>query len=149
MIVKNKITGEEDEIRAKYLIGADGNQSSVREKLKIERKGKGKLQVIQSVLFKAERLDDFLKSGFGQFMIEREDFHAFLTTYGESRWALMFYDDIERSDEMVKQQIIEATGIDDLEFDLPRNTEDIFHAKLCASSIPVLAPYPPRFGGSV
>ena len=57
--------GEPYEIRADYLIAADGHRSGVREALGITRSGRGYLHTSRSVLFRAP-LDEYLKDGIGQ-----------------------------------------------------------------------------------
>ena len=66
------------EIRADYLVAADGHRSPVREQLGITRTGRGYLHTSRSVLFRAP-LEEYLQDGIGQFVI---DDVGFLTTYG-------------------------------------------------------------------
>ena len=80
--------GEPYEIRADYLIAADGHRSPVRETLGITRGGRGYLHTSRSVLFRAP-LQEYLKDGIGQFVV---DGVGFLTTYGDGRWVLMLDD---------------------------------------------------------
>ncbi|MFW1582034.1 FAD-dependent monooxygenase, partial [Vibrio parahaemolyticus] len=42
--------------------------------------------------------------------IEQPDFRAFLTTYGDSRWVLMFDDDRERSEAELRMAVLRALG---------------------------------------
>jgi 2-polyprenyl-6-methoxyphenol hydroxylase-like FAD-dependent oxidoreductase len=100
--------GTERRLRASYLIACDGNRSAVREALGIERQGIGVIQVMRSVLFRAD-LEKFQR-GASQFEIEQPDLDAFLTTYGDGRWVLMFKDDVERDDATLKQAIARAIG---------------------------------------
>jgi len=44
------------------------------------------------------------------FEIEQDGFRAFLTTYGDSRWVLMFDDDRARSQEELYQAVQRALG---------------------------------------
>ncbi|KKK14466.1 hypothetical protein P175DRAFT_0495424 [Aspergillus ochraceoroseus IBT 24754] len=84
--------GETVEIRGSYLIAADGNRSLVREKLGIARSGRGHMQTMRSVLFRAlTPLEDFMK-GVSQFNIDQPGLQAFMTTYMDGRWVLMFHD---------------------------------------------------------
>lgn len=58
--VRQRDTGREYSIRASYLIAADGHRSAIREALNIQRTGRGYLQTVRSVLFRAP-LDEYLK----------------------------------------------------------------------------------------
>jgi putative polyketide hydroxylase len=114
--VKNK-DGQEYTLRASYLIAADGHRSPVREKLGIKREGRGQMQNTRSVLFRAP-LDEYLKHGVMQFNIEQPDFKAFLTTYNDGRWALIFSDDEERDEDTLRRLIYKAIGRSDLDVDI-------------------------------
>lgn len=98
-------------LRASYMIACDGNRSSVREALGIQRKGPGHLRTMRSVLFRAS-LDHHLEKGVHQFEIDQPDLQAFLTTYNDSRWVLMFKDDAERSEAELLADIRKAIGKD-------------------------------------
>ncbi|MEV0980904.1 FAD-dependent oxidoreductase [Streptomyces sp. NPDC049915] len=52
--VKNRESGEERQVRARYLVAADGGRSPVRETLGIARGGRGTLQHQVSILFRAD-----------------------------------------------------------------------------------------------
>ncbi|KAJ5273244.1 hypothetical protein N7478_008369 [Penicillium angulare] len=101
--------GVQQQIKGSYLIAADGNRSTVREILQIPRQGRGFMQTIQSVLFEAP-LQQWTK-GFVQFDIDQPDLKAFLASYSDGRWALMFKDTIERDDEALHAAIYQAVGI--------------------------------------
>ena len=105
--------GEPYEIRADYLVAADGHRSPVREQLGITRTGRGFMHTSRSVLFRAP-LEEYLKDGIGQFVI---DDVGFLTTYGDGRWVLML-DDREYTESELRQQIVRAIGRDDLEVEI-------------------------------
>jgi 2-polyprenyl-6-methoxyphenol hydroxylase-like FAD-dependent oxidoreductase len=100
--------GSERPLRASYLIACDGNQSAVRDALGIERRGIGVLQIMRSVLFRADLAR--YQRGASQFEIKEPDFEAFLTTYGDGRWVLMFKDDVERDEATLAQAITRAIG---------------------------------------
>jgi 2-polyprenyl-6-methoxyphenol hydroxylase-like FAD-dependent oxidoreductase len=100
--------GVERTIRARYLIAADGNQSTIREKLGIGRQGLGAFQVMRSVFFRAD-LAAWTR-GNGQFEIEQPGLDAFLAGYGDNRWALMFKDDIDRTDADMATAVDQAVG---------------------------------------
>ncbi len=50
-----------------------------------------------------------------QFEIEQPGLTAFLTTYNDGRWVLMFTDDVERDENTLRKMIIKAIGRSDLE----------------------------------
>ena len=103
-------------IRGSYLIAADGNRSTVRELLQIPRQGRGFMQSIQSVLFHAP-LQKWTK-GIVQFDIDQPDLKAFLASYSDGRWALMFKDDIERDDAALRSAIYQAIGTKDFPLEI-------------------------------
>jgi putative polyketide hydroxylase len=105
--------GRESTLRAAYLLAADGSRSRVREALGIGRKGPGHLRTIRSVLFRAP-LEAYLDRGISQFEIEEADLQAFLTTYGDGRWVLMFMDDVEHDEMALRTAIQRAIGRTDL-----------------------------------
>lgn len=111
--VRERDGGNEYTIQAQYMIAADGNHSPVRETLGISRKGPGLLNTVQSVLFRAP-LEQYLKSGIHQFEINQPDLKAFLTTYNDGRWVLMFTDDIERNEVEQQGAIFKAIGRTDI-----------------------------------
>jgi 2-polyprenyl-6-methoxyphenol hydroxylase-like FAD-dependent oxidoreductase len=100
--------GKERTVRADYLIGCDGNRSTVREALGIERQGIGVIQVMRSVLFRAE-LEQY-RRGVSQWEIEQPGLEAFLAGYGDGRWILMFRDDVERDEAAMDAAIQQAIG---------------------------------------
>ncbi|MDB5621064.1 FAD-dependent monooxygenase [Tardiphaga sp.] len=102
--------GLEYEVTADYVIAADGATSAIRESLGIGRSGVGHLRTLRSVLFSCPAADAYLDRGPQQFQIEQADFHAFLTTYGDSRWVLMFDDDRDRSDVELADAVRRALG---------------------------------------
>ncbi|MDX8033919.1 FAD-dependent oxidoreductase [Lentzea sp. BCCO 10_0856] len=105
--------GEPYEIRADYLVAADGHRSPIREALGITRTGRGYMHTSRSVLFRAP-LQEYLKDGIGQFVI---DDVGFLTTYGDGRWVLML-DDREYTEPELREKIVRAIGRDDLEIEI-------------------------------
>lgn len=102
--------GSVQTVRARYLIGCDGNRSVVREALGIARQGVGVLQVMRSVLFRAEELERFRRDGIGQWEIQQPGLDAFLAGYGDGRWVLMFKDDIDRNPAALDAAIQRAVG---------------------------------------
>jgi 2-polyprenyl-6-methoxyphenol hydroxylase-like FAD-dependent oxidoreductase len=115
--VRERASGKQYAIRAQYLIAADGSKSAVREALGIPRKGRGLIRTIRSVLFRAP-LDEYLQSGISQFEIEQPGLKAFLTTYQDGRWVLMFNDDVERDGTELMAAIKQAIGRRDLPIEI-------------------------------
>ena len=111
--VREKASGREYRIQAPYMIAADGSNSQVRQALGIGRSGPGHLQTMRSVLFRAP-LEEYLEKGISQFEIEQPGLRAFLTTYGDGRWVLMFMDDLERDQAALLAAINQAIGRSDL-----------------------------------
>jgi 2-polyprenyl-6-methoxyphenol hydroxylase-like FAD-dependent oxidoreductase len=109
--------GETSELRAAYLIAADGHRSNIRESLGIGRSGRGHLRTLRSVIFRAP-LEEYRSSGFSQFEVLQPGFEAFLTTYGDGRWILFFSDDVERDDASLRASISRAIGTNDLEIEI-------------------------------
>jgi putative polyketide hydroxylase len=105
--------GKESTLRASYMIAADGSKSSVREALGIERRGPGHMRTVRSVLFRAP-LDQYLKRGISQFEIDQPELKAFLTTYNDGRWVLMFVDEVERDEAGELAAIRRAIGQSDV-----------------------------------
>lgn len=107
----------ETELRAAYLIAADGHRSPVREALGIARSGRGHIRVLRSVLFTAP-LDAYLASGVSQFAIAEPDFRGFLTTYRDGRWVLFLDGDRDHSEAELRAAITRALGRSDLPIEL-------------------------------
>ena len=112
-ILRNREDDQEYQVKADYLVAADGTHSPIREQLGIEREGQGYLRTMRSVLFNAP-LDEYLESGVRQFDIDQEGLKAFLTSYGDGRWVLMFKDDIDRDENQLYRDIVKAIGRNDL-----------------------------------
>ncbi|MDQ7249940.1 FAD-dependent monooxygenase [Dongia sedimenti] len=109
--------GREYTLHAAYMIAADGHRSPIRESLRIARKGRGHLRTMRSVLFRAP-LDAYLEKGVMQFEIDQPDLKAFLTTYADGRWVLMFSDDVVRDEAMLRTLIAQAIGRSDLDIEI-------------------------------
>lgn len=107
-------SGAEYSIHAEYLVAADGHRSPVREALGIGHTGRGHLRTVRSILFRAP-LDEYLKSGVGQFQIEQPGFSAFLTTYGDGRWLLIHGEDHDLAENTMRDMVIRAIGRSDLD----------------------------------
>lgn len=109
-LLRDRASGSTENIRTDYLIAADGADSPIREQLGIARKGVGHLRTLRSVLFRCAEADEALRHGIQQFEIEQPGFTAFLTTYGDGRWVLMFDDDQERTQEELRTAVSKALG---------------------------------------
>ncbi|PYH88108.1 FAD-binding monooxygenase [Aspergillus ellipticus CBS 707.79] len=102
-------------ITGSYLLAADGHRSTIRGQLATPLSGIGHMQTMRSVLFRADLSP--LTSDITQFEIDQPEsnsLHAFLTTYNDHRWVLMFYDDIHRSEPDLRSAINLAIGRDDI-----------------------------------
>ncbi|WP_031466758.1 FAD-dependent monooxygenase [Sciscionella sediminilitoris] len=108
--------GSEYAMRADYLIAADGCASGIRETLGIGCSGRGFLQTSRSVLFRAE-LDEYLREGFCQFVIDQPDFGGFVTTYGDGRW-LLFHGQRETDPAVLESLVRRAIGRADLAIEI-------------------------------
>ncbi|TWP51434.1 FAD-dependent oxidoreductase [Lentzea tibetensis] len=105
--------GAEYQVRAKYLVAADGHRSPVREELGIGRGGRGHLHTARSVLFRAP-LQQHLEEGVGQFVTDV----GFLTTYGDGRWVLMVDDSTPQDEETLRHVVNRAIGREDLDVEI-------------------------------
>jgi hypothetical protein len=72
---------------------------------------------VRSILFRAP-LEAYLQAGPRQFEIEQPNLKAFLTTYGDGRWVLMFTDDIERDAAAQRAAVLQAIGRSDVEVEI-------------------------------
>lgn len=106
-------SGPDHSVRARYLVAADGNESPIREALGIARSGRGFMRTVRSVLFRAQ-LDEYLQSNMSQFIVQQPGFDAFLTTYRDGRWLLIFTDDRERDEATCLRLVYQAIGRDDV-----------------------------------
>jgi putative polyketide hydroxylase len=109
--------GRQYSVRADYMIAADGHGSPIREALGIGRSGHGVMQVVRSVLFRAD-LEQYLEAGISQFEFDQPGLKGMLTTYRDGRWLLMFSDDQERDEATLRAKVIQALGRSDLDIEL-------------------------------
>lgn len=116
-LLRERDGGREYTMRASYLVAADGLRGPVREASGIGRGGRGYIRTLRSVLFRAP-LEKYLETGVHQFEIDQPDLKAFLTTYNDGRWVLMFTDDVERDEETLKEMVTKAIGRSDLEVEI-------------------------------
>ncbi|GKT51414.1 4-methyl-5-nitrocatechol 5-monooxygenase [Colletotrichum spaethianum] len=94
--------GEEMTVQGSYLIACDGARSVFREALGISTTGVGHLRSLCSIMFRCAPIEHYLAKGFVQFSIEGRDdgFEAFLVSYHDGRWALMWNADADTSQKM-------------------------------------------------
>jgi putative polyketide hydroxylase len=94
--IRDRATGADQRVRADYLIGADGTQSSVREAVGIARHGPGVLQHWMNVIFEAALpttlQDRTLRSIFVT------DINGTLVPRGDGRWLMAVQYAPERGD---------------------------------------------------
>lgn len=109
--------GSESDLRASYMIAADGHSSPIRETLGIGCRGHGHIRTACSVLFRAP-LDEYLESGISQFELDQPDLKGMLTTYRDGRWLLLFSDDPERDEAALRDRVIRAIGRSDLDIEI-------------------------------
>ncbi|KAH8649079.1 FAD binding domain-containing protein [Xylariales sp. PMI_506] len=111
----NTAAGGTIEVRAKYMIAADGAGSRVRNDLGIGTSGVGHMRTLRSVMFRCPGIDHYLSEGISQWSIKNDDVEAFLVTYRDGRWALMSYDAAQDDldEEGQKTLIGKAIGTDD------------------------------------
>ncbi|KAF9767210.1 hypothetical protein IL306_000258 [Fusarium sp. DS 682] len=113
--------GGEIHVKADYMVACDGNRSSIRENLGIQRHGVGLLRKLQSIMFRCQPLEHFLDHGYSQFQIEgrEDDFEAFMTTYGGGRWMLAWNQEVDDPEAVLdvatqRDMIRKASGVADL-----------------------------------
>ena len=108
--------GNKYAISARFMVAADGHRSSIKAQLGIPVSGVGHINTVRGVLFYAD-LDKYLAKGYSHFQIKQPSVEAFLTTYRDARWVLMFSDDIDRSADEQRQAVLTAVGEPDLDFE--------------------------------
>ena len=108
--------GATSKYRAEYLVACDGAHSPIREGLEIKRSGVGHIRGLRSILFRCQRIEEYLNHGYSQFQVEGSDksFEALMTTYGDGRWMLAWHDETEipLSEATQKDWIRKAVGLD-------------------------------------
>ena len=75
------------------------------------------MKTVHSVLFRAP-LEEYLEKGVYQFEIQQPDLEAFLTTYNDGRWVLMFTDEKERDERETREAIVKAIGRTDIPIEI-------------------------------
>lgn len=121
--IRDRSTGAEQDVRAQYLIGADGTQSSVREALGILRHGPGVLQHWMNVIFEADL--PTVIDGRAIRAVFVTDINGTLVPRGDGRWlmAVQFAPDRhERTEDFTpdhcRDLIRRAAGRPDLSVDI-------------------------------
>ncbi|SCU91179.1 LANO_0D10968g1_1 [Lachancea nothofagi CBS 11611] len=130
-IVRDRSNNHTYKILAQYMIAADGAKSAVREALQIPRKGRGYIQTLTSVLFRCPQADEVLSKGVVQFEIDQPNLKAFMTTYSDGRWALMFRDNVERTQEQLLEAAKQAVGHENAHIDLITTAKWDLSALVC------------------
>jgi putative polyketide hydroxylase len=116
-----KQDGSEYSLRAAYMIAADGNRSPTREALGLGRQGRGFIQNVRSIMFRASidkklvnKIEALRAKGVVQFQIDQPDLKGMLG-YIDGRWMLYLSDDKERDAASVRTVVIQALGISNCE----------------------------------
>ena len=85
--IRDRESGQRSIINAQYLLGADGVGSQVRQRLGIERTGKGLLGHLVNILFEADLRDLVRGREFSLCLINRSEVRGLLTSINNSsRW---------------------------------------------------------------
>jgi 2-polyprenyl-6-methoxyphenol hydroxylase-like FAD-dependent oxidoreductase len=120
--VRDRSTGTESSVRAQYMIGADGTQSTVREAVGIRRHGPGVLQHWMNVIFEADL--PTIIDGRAIRSVFVTDINGTLVPRGDGRWlmAVQFVPDRqERAEDFTPDRcrdlIRRAVGRPDLTLD--------------------------------
>ncbi|KAJ0135392.1 Tetracenomycin polyketide synthesis hydroxylase TcmG, partial [Colletotrichum tanaceti] len=97
----NEQGGEQTTLEGSYMVACDGARSAVREQLGIRTTGVGHLGSLRSIMFRCAPVEHYLDRGFVQFAIEGRDdgFEAFLMSYLDGRWALMWNTDNDKDND--------------------------------------------------
>lgn len=107
------------EIRADYMIAADGAASPIREALGITRTGIGHVHTMYSTMFRpTPDLEKYLEGGILQFMVEQEGFDIFLTTYRDGRWVVYYWGEEITDPAEQTAAIRRAIGLGDIEIEI-------------------------------
>ncbi|MFT3921823.1 MAG: FAD-dependent monooxygenase [Myxococcales bacterium] len=117
--------GTTSQLRASYVVAADGSRSPVREALGIRRSGRGTVAPVRSVLFRAAlppqlrtRVDEARRQAIVQFAVEQPDLRGLLGEYPDGRFIFMFQDDEERDEVTLQRGVRQAIGIADLSVEI-------------------------------
>jgi 2-polyprenyl-6-methoxyphenol hydroxylase-like FAD-dependent oxidoreductase len=120
-VLEDRSSGQQRTVRADYLVAADGNRSSIRNQLGIDRPGPGVTRHWASIVFEAD-LSQMLRRRAVYWIVLNPElgFASFVTTAVPGRWAVsVTYDPAKQSiADFTPQRCIEvaraAVGISDL-----------------------------------
>lgn len=87
------MSGERREVRAGYLVAADGSRSPIRERLGIARPGPGVIRRYTSIVFDADLSDVVRRRALFWIVINPEIGGGFTTTATPGRWAASVFHD--------------------------------------------------------
>jgi len=87
-VVRDRATGDERTIRARWLVAADGSRSAIRAHLGIPMRGPGTLAHAMSILFRADLSAQLRGRHFAVCYIEHPDAQGVIAAYDNDRWAL-------------------------------------------------------------
>ncbi|RMJ29051.1 FAD binding domain-containing protein [Aspergillus sp. HF37] len=110
--------GQFVELRASYLVAADGHRSIIRDRLGIERSGYGQVNSISSLMFRAPSLDPYLRKGVTQFAIDQPDLKGFLIAYQDGRLVLHLPSQLAVNDEVHQSLAFKAIGTPDVDMEI-------------------------------
>ncbi|MDX3906326.1 MAG: FAD-dependent monooxygenase [Pigmentiphaga sp.] len=115
LVLRNVRTGHEKTIRADYVVGADGGDSTVRKALSIGMSGSGTLTYTTNVLIRAD-LDPLHDKGRGYryiFVGPEGTWLTITSTNGRDEWRVQFIGDAapsKPSPEQVREALFRAVG---------------------------------------
>lgn len=110
--------GQLVELKASYLVAADGHRSMVRDLLGIARSGYGQVNSISSLLFRAPSLEPYLRKGVTQFAIDQPDLKAFLIAYQDGRLVLHLPSQLAVNGEVQRSLVFKAIGTPDMDVEI-------------------------------
>ena len=135
--VRDQATGETEMVQARYLIGADGSHSSVRQAIGVQMEGPDALAEYQMVQFNAPLAETQGEHRYGLNIITHPDAPGVLVARGRGdRWgyAREWRPGQERLDECSEQRLLElittATGVPNLKPSIERVSTFRFAAQL-------------------
>jgi 2-polyprenyl-6-methoxyphenol hydroxylase-like FAD-dependent oxidoreductase len=108
--IRNVVSGETDTVRAKYMIAADGNRSSIRERLGVATRGPGHLAECITIYFHADCGAALRGRNLGVIYVFNPDLRGFfrLVRTGDSGFlAVMTRGDMSRPDALTVAQGID------------------------------------------
>lgn len=122
--VSFEVEGQQQSVQAKYLVGADGDQSRVRRRLGIERFGPGELGRFLSVYFKANIGDRLAgRVAYLSNVLGDDWFEVFVAVNGKDLWLMHHYLEGDETagqydSARLQQIIINALGFTDIDVEV-------------------------------